>query len=97
MTGSINSHNGPTRRGILTAVAIGLAVAAAGIGLRGTHAAAHTATVSVTRMLGDLQVSEIGRGVQNIHRTLTTLVLERAHMLALIRARSSSLNLSRSS
>lgn len=79
----------PTRRTILTA---GAAAAALG-GLAATRAAAQTADAPTAspappgrRMLGGLEVSELGLGVQNMHRTFTTLVPDRAAMIDLIRA-----------
>lgn len=48
-------------------------------------AGAAAARVSGRRMLGSLEVSSIGMGVQNMHRTYTTLVPHRPEMLNILR------------
>ncbi|MEM7709835.1 MAG: aldo/keto reductase [Pseudomonadota bacterium] len=91
MTDDIQTANstGPTttRRALLT----GAAVTTAAATLVPGRAEAQTtpgATIPSEdrRSLGDLEVSPIGMGVQNMHRTFHTLVPERADMIALIRA-----------
>ncbi|MEL6197688.1 MAG: aldo/keto reductase, partial [Pseudomonadota bacterium] len=59
--------------------------------LSGTRAAAQTTQITATagpgrRMLGGLEVSALGLGVQNMHRTFHTVVPDRADMIALIRS-----------
>ena len=76
----------PTRRGLLTGAAVATAaVATAGVSLRATPAAAQTALPADRRSLGGLEVSALGLGVQNMHRTFTTLVPDRDDMIALVR------------
>lgn len=82
------------RRGLL--LAAGAAAAAPLIGRAhaqasvesggGNGGAASTAEVAGRRRLGSLEVSSIGLGVQNMHRTYTTLVPYRPEMLNIIRA-----------
>ena len=77
----------PTRRNLLT----GAAVTASAVALGVTRASAQTSQTGEAspapgrRMLGGLEVSELGLGVQNMHRTFHTIVPERADMIALIR------------
>ncbi|EDX82996.1 oxidoreductase, aldo/keto reductase family [Synechococcus sp. PCC 7335] len=78
----------PVRRGLLT----GSAAAATAMALGARRTAAQSGTASVTsapapgrRMLGSLEVSEIGLGVQNMHRTFHTIVPNRGDMIQLIR------------
>lgn len=83
-----------SRRGLL--LAAGAAAAAPLIGRVSAQAsvesgggngrAASTAEVARRRRLGSLEVSSIGLGVQNMHRTYTTLVPYRPEMLNIIRA-----------
>ena len=77
----------PTRRAILTA---GAAAAALGTLTAGRAALAQgTATAAAPagrRMLGGLEVSALGLGVQNNARTFTTLIPDRAAQIDLIRA-----------
>ena len=72
----------------------GLPATAATLAL-GTGTAAHAATAQSSnsatgalgrRMLGSLEVSELGLGVQNMSRTFHTLVPDRDDMVALIRS-----------
>ncbi|MEP0507780.1 MAG: aldo/keto reductase [Aurantimonas coralicida] len=82
------------RRGLLLAAGdaaaaplIGRAHAQASVGSEGGNGvAASTAEVAGRRRLGSLEVSSIGLGVQNMHRTYTTLVPYRPEMLNIIRA-----------
>ena len=84
-----DDHNeiDPIRRTILT----GAAVTASAVALGVTRVSAQTsqagdaAPAPGPRMLGGLEVSELGLGVQNMHRTFHTIVPERADMIALIR------------
>lgn len=76
----------PLRRAFLA----GVPVAAAAIALRGTPAVAQSAPAMASapgrRMLGGLEVSQLGLGVQNMHRTFHTIVPDRGDMIDLIRA-----------
>ena len=77
----------PIRRSILT----GAAVTASAVALGVTGVSAQTSQIGDAapatgrRLLGDLQVSDLGLGVQNMHRTFHTIIPERADMIALIR------------
>ncbi|MGP1397264.1 MAG: aldo/keto reductase [Inquilinaceae bacterium] len=72
----------PLRRAMFA----GMPVAAAAAALGATRASAQTATPAPgRRMLGELEVSEIGLGVQNMHRTFHSIIPHRDDMLALIR------------
>jgi hypothetical protein len=87
-------ENGPTigRRSLLAAGA-GFALAPLLAGGAASPAAAQaagpvdTATpqVSDRRRLGELEVSSLGLGVQNMHRTYQTTIPHRPEMLAIIR------------
>lgn len=79
------------RRSLLT----GVPLAAAAVALGDATAAAQTAAATGNqaaqaapgrRMLGGLEVSALGLGVQNMHRTFHTVVPDRDEMIALIRA-----------
>ncbi len=73
-----------TRRHLLT----GAAVTTAAVALGGTNASAQSTAApsrADRRMLGGLEVSALGLGVQNMHRTFHTIVPNRDDMLALIR------------
>lgn len=73
----------PNRRALLA----GIPATAAAFAFGATRAAAQTTTSAPgRRMLGDLEVSEIGLGVQNMHRTFHTVVPDRRDMIDLIRA-----------
>ncbi|WP_299751430.1 aldo/keto reductase [uncultured Tateyamaria sp.] len=78
--GDIN-HN---RRALLA----GIPAAAATIALGAAQVSAQTTTTVAPgrRMLGNLEVSELGLGVQNMHRTFHTIVPDRDEMIALIRS-----------
>ncbi|MEM9010894.1 MAG: aldo/keto reductase [Pseudomonadota bacterium] len=74
----------PVRRTILTSAAL----TASAVALGATRASAQTGDAAPApgrRMLGGLEVSALGLGVQNMHRTFHTIVPERADMIALIR------------
>ncbi len=74
----------PIRRTILT----GAAVTASAVALGVTPVSAQTGAATPApgrRMLGGLEVSQLGLGVQNMHRTFHTIVPERADMITLIR------------
>ena len=74
------------RRSLIGAAGVGLA--AASLGAAGTAAAASPAArpVGTRRKLGTLEVSSIGLGVQNMHRTYQTTIPDRAEMIRIIRA-----------
>ncbi|MEM6340584.1 MAG: aldo/keto reductase [Pseudomonadota bacterium] len=79
-TGDINRN----RRAFLA----GIPAAAAAVALGSTSVVAQTSQASPApgrRMLGNLEVSELGLGVQNMHRTFHTIVPDRDDMIALIR------------
>ena len=75
----------PLRRSLIT----GIPIATAAVALSGTTAVAQSTATGRgpgRRMLGGLEVSELGLGVQNMHRTFHTIVPDRAEMITLIRA-----------
>lgn len=77
----------PIRRSILMGAAVTTSAVALGV-TPVTAQTSQTAGASLPlgrRMLGDLEVSELGLGVQNMHRTFHTIVPERADMITLIR------------
>ncbi|WP_299589104.1 aldo/keto reductase [uncultured Tateyamaria sp.] len=78
--GDIN-HN---RRAFLA----GIPAAAATVALGASQVAAQTPrpVASGRRLLGNLEVSELGLGVQNMHRTFHTVVPDRDEMIRLIRS-----------
>ncbi|WP_298835816.1 aldo/keto reductase [uncultured Roseobacter sp.] len=78
--GDIN-HN---RRAFLA----GIPAAAATVALGATQAGAQASPLVATgrRRLGNLEVSELGLGVQNMHRTFHTTVPDRDEMIRLIRS-----------
>ena len=74
------------RRSFLT----GIPATAAAVALGSVTASAQTGQVAASvapgrRLLGGLEVSEIGLGVQNMHRTFHTVVPDRDDMISLIR------------
>lgn len=73
----------PVRRSLLAGAALSTAAAALGTGEAQAQAA--RAASPGRRMLGGLEVSELGLGVQNMHRTFHTIVPDRGDMIALIR------------
>lgn len=75
----------PARRAFLAAMPTVAAAAALGAGAAMAQTSAPPPAPG-RRMLGSLEVSELGLGVQNMHRTFTTLVPDRGDMIALIRA-----------
>ncbi|WP_299969513.1 aldo/keto reductase [uncultured Roseobacter sp.] len=78
--GDIN-HN---RRAFLA----GIPAAAATVALGASQVKAQTSSSVATgrRLLGNLEVSELGLGVQNMHRTFHTIVPDRDEMIRLIRS-----------
>ena len=66
----------------------GIPAAAATAALGATQVAAQSSPATATgrRMLGSLEVSELGLGVQNMHRTFHSIVPDRDDMIALIRS-----------
>ncbi|WP_299625418.1 aldo/keto reductase [uncultured Tateyamaria sp.] len=81
MTNQLN----PTRRSILTAGAAALALGSV-TPKRAAAQSTAAATVEGRRMLGGLNVSAIGLGVQNHSRTFQTTIPNRAEMHRIIRA-----------
>lgn len=85
--GKKNEPINASRRAVLTA---GAAVAAMGVlpsgGALAQNSSATAQAGSGRRMLGGLEVSAIGLGVQNNTRTFTTLIPNRAAQIDLIRA-----------
>ncbi|MEM7709285.1 MAG: aldo/keto reductase [Pseudomonadota bacterium] len=80
----------PSRRSFLTGAAVTTAAVAVAGTLGPGPTSAQTAGGGSTlaggrRMLGRLEVSALGLGVQNMHRTFTTLVPDRDDMITLIR------------
>lgn len=83
--------NGPeiSRRSLFGAA--GMVAAATVAGISALPAAAQEANAAVTsaapgrRKLGSLEVSSLGLGVQNMHRTYQTIIPPRAEMLNIIR------------
>lgn len=79
-----------SRRGLLGVAGTGVALAALGAGTgRATSATAATAPGKAVlsgdrRKLGSLEVSAIGLGVQNMHRTYQTTIPDRAEMHRII-------------
>ncbi|XWN33565.1 MAG: aldo/keto reductase [Devosia sp.] len=76
----------PSRRALLTgsAAAVGTLAATAVIA-QDAGSVAQGAPALGRRMLGALEVSEMGLGVQNMHRTFHTVIPHRDDMIALIR------------
>lgn len=81
-----------SRRGLLGVAGTGVALAALGAG-PGSATSATAATtpgkavqVGDRRKLGSLEVSAVGLGVQNMHRTYQTTIPDRAEMIRIIRA-----------
>ncbi|WP_299295562.1 aldo/keto reductase [uncultured Tateyamaria sp.] len=74
----------PNRRAFLA----GIPAAAATVALGASQVAAQTPrpVASGRRLLGNLEVSELGLGVQNMHRTFHTVVPDRDEMIRLIRS-----------
>ena len=85
----MTDHNeiDPARRGFLTGAGVAaVAVAATTLGTNTASAQSATTLAAGRRKLGDLEVSALGLGVQNVHRTFTTLVPDRDDMVSLIRS-----------
>ncbi|MEM7667359.1 MAG: aldo/keto reductase, partial [Pseudomonadota bacterium] len=83
-----NNHELDLRRRSFLA---GFPVTAAAIALGSKGATAQTTRAAAApapgrRLLGNLEVSELGLGVQNMHRTFHTIVPDRGDMISLIRA-----------
>lgn len=78
-----------SRRGLLGAAGTGVALAAFGAGT-GTATIANASTpgkavqIGARRKLGSLEVSAVGLGVQNMHRTYQTTIPNRAEMHRII-------------
>ena len=79
--------SGPvSRRGLLGVAGAGLAAASLGAAGAVTAAPPAAQLVGTRRKLGSLEVSSVGLGVQNMHRTYQTTIPDRAEMLHIIRA-----------
>ncbi len=76
------------RRTVLAAAAGGLALAqlAGSPRMAAAQGVAAQTGLGATRRLGALEVSAMGMGVQNMHRTYTSLVPNRAEMLRILQA-----------
>jgi len=81
---------GMNRRRMLGAAGIGLAASALAAGSATTGSAgplrAKGAGAGGRRKLGTLEVSSVGLGVQNMHRTYQTTIPDRSEMIGIIRA-----------
>ncbi|GFE63819.1 aldo/keto reductase [Litoreibacter roseus] len=75
----------PIRRTVLTGAAVTASAAALGITGVSAQTAQSGAAAPGRRMLGGVEVSALGLGVQNMHRTFHTIVPERDDMITLIR------------
>ena len=78
-----------TRRNLLTGTAVAATAVTLGVVpalAQSTAGSAAPAAVSGRRMLGDLDVSAIGLGVQNMHRTFHSVIPDRGDMIDLIRS-----------
>lgn len=79
-----------SRRGLLGVAGTGMALAALGAGTGGAMSAGAAATPGkavksgARRKLGSLEVSAVGLGVQNMHRTYQTTIPNRAEMHRII-------------
>ena len=73
-----------SRRGLLGVAGAGLAVAS--LGSASAAAPVATAARADRRRHGTLEVSSVGFGVQNMHRTYQTTIPNRAEMIRIIRA-----------
>ena len=74
-----------SRRGLLGVAGAGLAAASLGAGVV-SAAPTSAGQAASRRKLGSLEVSSIGLGVQNMHRTYQTTIPDRAEMIRIIRA-----------
>jgi aryl-alcohol dehydrogenase-like predicted oxidoreductase len=75
-----------SRRNLLGAAAIGLAASPLDGAAATKVAPSADQRVGARRKLGALEVSSIGLGVQNMHRTYQTTIPDRAEMIRIIRA-----------
>jgi len=75
-----------SRRGLLSVASAGLAAASLGTASAVTAAPPISRTIGTRRKLGTLEVSSVGLGVQNMHRTYQTTIPDRAEMIRIIRA-----------
>ena len=75
-----------SRRSLLGAAGAGLAAASLGAAHGATAAPPAARRDGGRRKLGSLEVSSVGLGVQNMHRTYQTTVPDRAEMIRIIRA-----------
>jgi hypothetical protein len=74
-----------SRRGLLGVAGAGLAAASLGASAA-TAAPPAARPEGARRKLGSLEVSSVGLGVQNMHRTYQTTIPDRAEMIRIIRA-----------
>ncbi|SEJ75753.1 Predicted oxidoreductase [Sphingomonas sp. OV641] len=75
-----------SRRGLLGVAGAGLAAASFSPAGAANTAPPATRTAGARRRLGSLEVSSVGLGVQNMHRTYQTTIPDRAEMIRIIRA-----------
>ncbi len=82
---SDNPQIDPVRRSLLAGAALSTAAVALGAGTAKAQTEQRAASAPGRRTLGGLEVSELGLGVQNMHRTFHTIIPDRSDMIALIR------------
>ena len=75
-----------SRRGLLGAAGAGVIAASLGAASASTAAPPAAQRDGARRRLGSLEVSSVGLGVQNMHRTYQTTIPDRAEMIRIIRA-----------
>ncbi len=75
-----------SRRGLLGVATAGLAAASLGAAAVANAAPPGARRDGARRKLGSLEVSSVGLGVQNMHRTYQTTIPDRAEMIRIIRA-----------
>ncbi len=75
-----------SRRGLLGAAGAGVIAASLGAASAATVAPPAAQRDGARRRLGSLEVSSVGLGVQNMHRTYQTTIPDRAEMIRIIRA-----------
>lgn len=82
-----NSKINPSRRALLTGVPVAVTALALGVTRAATQSSDSTRASGLgRRKLGDLDVSELGLGVQNMHRTFHSIVPDRGEMIGLIQS-----------
>jgi aryl-alcohol dehydrogenase-like predicted oxidoreductase len=75
-----------SRRGLLGAAGAGVIAASLGAASASSAAPPAAQRDSARRRLGSLEVSSVGLGVQNMHRTYQTTIPDRGEMIRIIRA-----------